>query len=196
MWWSSEYYNWSFRFATERSGCLFVHHWSNCLWWFYFVLTSWSEHNYMYLSLQLVSTMKVGSTSHWLLTQSTKLLQWMSPSSLILMKHYMKWIKTSLWVFLPKYHECYWNQTVLMLRFLKLMVKVSCIWSCPRYFKLMLTSNNYFVVGFLLPKVIIREQDSIGAVNITVGLISGKLCGQMKVDFSIDNTSSATGKHI
>ena len=85
--------------------------------------------SFVYLSLQLVSTMKVWSASHWLLTQPTKLSQWMSPSSLILMKLHMRGMKILLWLSLSlekQYLEYYWNQTALLLMLLSLMAKVSC----------------------------------------------------------------------
>ena len=53
---------------------------------------------------------------------------------------------------------------------------------------------SLFLVGFIPPEVVIRKQESVGAVNVTVGLISAKLCGQIEVSFSIDNTSNATGE--
>lgn len=50
-------------------------------------------------------------------------------------------------------------------------------------------------VGIEPPESTVSE--SVGTVNITIGLISGTLCGEMEVSFSIDNSrSDAIGKPL
>ena len=51
----------------------------------------------------------------------------------------------------------------------------------------------FSIVGFISHQNITFEEN-IGAVNLTVGLISGKLCGELAIEVSFSNDSlDATG---
>ena len=64
-----------------------------------------------------------------------------------------------------------------------------------QYNKTLLSFFFFGTVGFISSHTI-TVNESAGAVNIVVGLISGKLCGQVEISFSNGTSSDAIGRYI